>query len=386
MKKVWPSGDFSIGRINPPKGDKKAHPLGGIQRDGAVLVIPGREPEPPAAPPELSSLDDGARAKLFCVLEDEGMISEALSLYDGDLQAPLGLSGVINSHNSQPQRKKNCRGSSGITPYQKKLIKSALVILESEVGRKSLSLLTLTLPTLSPDQLELVHKNWAEMSRKFHQELTRALKRHGLPGEVVGVVEVQEKRLKKWGQVCLHWHLVFQGRASRYATWALSPSFVRDLWCRQIEAVIGAPVYRDAATRIEQVRGSLVKELGKYLTKGCKVIKAAQESGQGDRLPNDWTTCSNSLKRRVKAAVRVYYGREVENLFDRRKDLQALGYLKYRDVAFEVKDALGNRIRDVVIGCAGYLATDQWEELLFEPPEQLDDFIQNQLRKAVKAG
>lgn len=379
---VWPSGDYSIGYSKPPKTDKGDHPLGGIQRDAFGIAWLNR-PLPDNAK-DLSLKD---WVFLFEAFESMGRYDLASNAVAGmgstaDPENPMGLSVVSNSPISPPQRKIR-QGLSGITTYQKRLIKSAGALLERGGSQGDLTLLTCTLPNISEEENERVCKNWAKLIKSFTKELNRELERFNLPGQVVGVTEIQEKRLSKWGQVCPHLHIVFKGRINRYSDWAISKERAAELWNHQIELLIGREIYGQATTRIEKPRKSLKAELGKYLTKGSKLIRHIMELGKTELLPSAWVTCTLSLRKQVKQAIKKLSNPAINNLFDRRKELQSVGVMRYRDIEVDVGD--DRHSRTIVVGCAGYLQIENWRSLLFESREELDNFIIYLLEKRDKS-
>jgi hypothetical protein len=378
---VWPSGDVSIGYSHPPVTDKAAHPLEGIVKDAWGIAFVNRQ-----LPDNGADLSVSQWLKLFDFfvnIKRHDLASACIEAADGtvDPENPLGLSVVSNSPNSQPERKIR-RGLGGITTYQKRLTKSAGTILERQAGRGNLSFYTCTLPNICPDDLELIAQNWAKLTKSFCKELGRALERSGLPAMVVGVTEIQEKRLTRWGQICPHLHLVFQGRRNKFSAWAIDTNLATDLWNRQIELVIGKPFDGRATTRIEKPRKSMKAELGKYLTKGTNIINSIVEAGKIHLLPTCWVVCSLSLRRQVKREIRQFKNSAVENIFDRRSELQSIGVLRFRDILIQPDADPGGR--EFCIGCAGYFVIENWRELLKPSRDELDAWILGRIEQRVR--
>lgn len=138
---------------------------------------------------------------------------------DGDPKL-IGSSNRLNSHTtSEPGKcdriKRARRGQKGLTPHGKMLVKNAASYLEKRHGKKNLSFLTVTIPSVSAEESKQISRCWSEIVRKFQQSITRHLSRQGLPPLVVGVTEVQEKRFERDGVLGLHLHLVFVGKRPR---------------------------------------------------------------------------------------------------------------------------------------------------------------------------
>lgn len=214
--------------------------------------------------------------------------------------APLDSSIVSKSH-----RESVARGQEGISAYGKKLVRNAALRLEKEAGVKNLSFLTLTIPGLGASGALSVCENWGEIVRIFQQKLKRLLQSYGLPGEIVGVTEVQEKRFAASNVVALHLHLLFQGRKC-YQTWAIRPGQVRAAWKSVLRKFIDddeGNLYWDACENLVPVRLSAVGYLGKYMSKGVKTCDKVRKVFPEIVLPKCWYICTNTLRRRVKQCV-----------------------------------------------------------------------------------
>jgi hypothetical protein len=239
------------------------------------------------------------------------ILAERISgLVSADSDLPMGLSDATNCHtNGQQERiiengqqnqgfqKRAKRGSKGITPYAKRSIRSCGVLLEENLGRKNLAFVTCTLPSLTESQNKQVCENWRPITRNFFQSLTRMLERKNLSTDYVQVTEIQEKRFTQWGQVCPHLHFVCQSRLHSREGWRISPADIQFLWQRALETCLDVSLDCRYATRIENPRKSLAAELGKYLSKGGKMIRQIVDRGLGELLPSSWHGASRSLKR-----------------------------------------------------------------------------------------
>lgn len=208
---------------------------------------------------------------------------------------PLGLSPLPKNHKASP------RGQKGISAHGKRLIRNACHRIEIEVDKSLLTFATFTLPDVSTEESLFIGENWGEIQRVFVQKLTRALKKEGLPGEVVGAVEIQEKRFDRDDILSLHLHLVFKGR-NKGETWGITPSEYNDLW----KSVLQGYLFRSVETydwravhNVQRVKKSVEGYLGKYVTKGVKSMSRVVERFGSGCLPSHWYSCTNSLRRRV---------------------------------------------------------------------------------------
>lgn len=250
------------------------------------------------------------------------------------------------------------RGSKGLSASSRRAVRSCAVLLEEMYGLDCLSLGTCTIPPVSPSELASLCSQMPHVIRVFMQRLTRVLERSGLSKDYVAVVEIQEKRYRSWGQVYPHIHFVFQGRASRWHDWAVTPSDLRAMWSDALSLVLGRSVDCGAATRIEKPRKSLRKELGKYLTKGGKLIEDIIAAGLGDHLPSTWRYQSASL-RDAEKSLRVELLGEVPRILWQNLDrYQAAGLLWYRLVEVDLVDPATGYRRKVCVGVAGRFIHD----------------------------
>lgn len=318
--RVYPSLDFTLGANTAPRRDsekcgtefeKDSYRDGIYQR--ALIQIKNNDfvNQRAIAAAAQGNLGEDKAIALFNAYEEKylkakecGDIAasqEAINQIEALMKAPslLGLSVAINSHSTPRAR----RGLNGISPYAKRMVRSGLALLERHHGRKCLTLGTCTLPALSPDEMEAVCSNWAELVRQFFQQVTRELERRDLPGEYVQVTEIQEKRFSRLSEVGLHLHWVIPGRKHRSLQWAFSPGEIRSIWARLLFNMIGREVDCAAATRIEAPRSSLAQELGKYLSKGVGAIQAVVKAGKESQLPSSWWGASLPLKREIKSEI-----------------------------------------------------------------------------------
>ena len=368
---IWPSSDFSVGRAVPPKSDGAEHPLGGVFRDesGYFRDIARTEGEwhPEAALDTAQRMMDWADACGDEPVRSRRLASAALEMakhaedgtvpqcdrrdYLREAGAPgsLGLSAVINSRSlrKQPGRKAGKpaarRGSKGFGTYGKRMTRSGTGLLDEHYGRRCLTFGTATLPPCSDEEHKLIALNWAKIQNRFMEKICRKLRRCGLKPEYVVVTEIQEKRWERWGQCGLHLHWVCPGKANPWSHWAISPSEVARMWGETLAAVVGHPVDASKATRVEVPRKGLMGELSKYMSKGCKVVKAVVDAGRGDELPTAWWGMSRDLKREVKSKTERFSSDVAEWLIDNADILRRkkLVWFRHIYVTFDVNHETG---------------------------------------------
>jgi hypothetical protein len=126
------------------------------------------------------------------------------------------------------------------------------------------------------------------LTRQFIQEFSREIKRSGNKASWVGCTEIQEKRFKKHGEVAPHLHIVYHAHNGDYQ-WFITADKIRAIWKRILENKIGEWFEQDvevdtkAAIDTKTVRKDAGAYLGKYLSKGGKVVKEMVDKGLAER-------------------------------------------------------------------------------------------------------
>jgi len=278
-------------------------------------------------------------------------------LVDGDdlTVTPLGLSDAINCHNGGRKKGQECakRGSKGISTAQRRLVSNCCYLLEEKYGKDCLGLMTLTLPAFANfADLLLICSNWADLIRKFIQELKRILKRRGFPESMVWTTEIQEDRYRDSGTVAPHLHLIYVGKRHRYdKQWAISKVEVRSLWERILGNLLDRPITCQAATRVERPRKSLKAEMGKYMSKGGKVIRDIIDDGKGDQLPSNYGGATDNLRNAYKKRIVVYRGYEALKFIDNLETMKQAGLLFYKPIIIYA----ANLGKEITVGFVGWI-------------------------------
>lgn len=181
------------------------------------------------------------------------------------------------------------------------MVRNACKLMQDRVGRNQLSFWTVTLPDVSKRDSETIAENWADIVRVLMQRLRRRLRREGLPGELVGVAEVQAKRFARSGVLCLHLHVVFQGR-HRFRSWSIEPSDFDLMWqetlAPYLERTQNEYDWR-AASNVQRVKRSAEGYLGKYMSKGKDDCRLYREHGYTGVFPSSWYSVSSALRKGV---------------------------------------------------------------------------------------
>lgn len=236
--------------------------------------------------------------------------------YIQDLEAkikgspPLGLSNARNL-----RRPKITRGLKGMTGQQRLRVRCGATYLQQEFGNKYLSFFTGTLPRLT---IPCTKEEWKLIVKYWRDKMTESLTHMGLPPYIVGCVEIQTRRLRKYGELCLHLHAVFPNRLPM-KSWALSLQSLQQVWNDCLMIVLGESRIigsLKSTTNVQRVKRSAAGYLGKYMSKSHKEIKALVSDGFGEQLPSSWNLITRPLLKKVREAEIRFTGKDAEDLLE----------------------------------------------------------------------
>lgn len=277
--RIWPNGEFSLGYV--PELEEVD------QYKDAYLHGRAQEMEGDALDEYLQGLD---------LWEDE--VWSADSLHGQPCEGSLTLSNALNSH-KPPERAKY--GLKGLTARGRKMIRSGAFLLEDKLGKDDVVMVTLTVPTLSREGRLAVAKQWGVLVNRLVQYLSRTLLSQGRPAAIVGCVEVQTGRLKKYRQGYLHLHLVAPAHSNKGRFWAIEAGELRAWWQAALERVIGSTLPHMPRIETAIVETSVEAYLAKYLSKGEGDEMAAfiEDLGE-DAVPGQWWFCSAPMREKIE--------------------------------------------------------------------------------------
>lgn len=269
--KIYPSGRFSLAWSgSKPKKPKDLERNYGCE--SAVWNLSQKDEFPRIASP---------RSEVACLSELPRIGTEVLP--------------DLGSSDSAISRKRAKRGSRGITPRQSDLVRWGLKSLEVREGKDKLSFLTLTIPSVSDEYLELIQRGWSEIVRRVVEEIKRLLLRRGIETPIIGCTEIQEKRSNAESRVIPHLHLVFVGRSSKRSNWAVKPTEFRQIFRRVVESICGVSDYSYVSCEnVQRVKLSAYRYLSKYLSKGSRSSLSSRPDIKW--FPHSWVVVSRSIR------------------------------------------------------------------------------------------
>jgi len=235
----------------------------------------------------------------------------------------LGLSMPVKSHKPPIASETRERSGKIQTTYSKRMVRNCVARLERLYGKENLAFVTYTVPDFAPEDMEALRSGIAQVVRRLRQSIERDLSRAGIKPEVVYVIEIHSERYERTGEIVPHLHFVFQSRKTRYHPYAISKQRNTELWNRAVSNVLGHAIEMPWGARIEQVKKSAERYMAKYMSKSGKFAQEIIKKGQDTQLPKQWWGASFSLRRWVKAHIRLLSDKDEKFIKENYKEFKA---------------------------------------------------------------
>lgn len=209
---------------------------------------------------------------------------------------PLGLVGLSN-FTARAER-----GSNGISRQSARMVRNAAYLVQERWGAKHLSFVTLTLPSVTPQESVQLSQVWHRIVDNLREAILDRLEKAGLPRVLVGVTEIQSSRLEKTSVLGLHLHLLFVGRHA-YGSWQITTEEIDALWQKIVTNQCPGNWDFSKACQMKMVKNSAAGYLGKYMSKGAVATALVREQCIGACVPKAWHTMTRTLLRWVKSRI-----------------------------------------------------------------------------------
>jgi hypothetical protein len=216
-------------------------------------------------------------------------------------------------------------GKHGITRRGRKTVKCASLLLEEKYGKERLGFVTCTLPAFGRIIQRTLISRWGCVVRRFFQKIRRQLKKLRKPLYYVSVTEIQERRFAKTGIPVPHLHFVYVCKDSRY-----KPYWLYICQIHRAFNVAIAEVLRDIGKNTEidvedaltltgsvhaaRVQRSSAAYLGKYMSKGSKVLKSMTDAGYVE-FPRQWWSTDMYTRKLYKKSLKPLSSNACKLLF-----------------------------------------------------------------------
>ena len=256
------------------------------------------------------------------------------------------------------QEKRGVYGKHGITNFGRRFVKNACILLEQRYGIRRLGFATATLPDMDEDTCRAINGSISDITRRFYQKIRRKYQKRGCEFIYVGCVEVQEKRFRNTSIPAIHLHFVYLAKNRVHSGYTCNTSDFYTAWNESVNEVLKLNGYKEimgigrhiGSVKVEPIRTSAAAYIGKYLSKGIKVVEAMQEKGFTE-LPKQWWTASMQCKKMFKESLIHLKTKECEAIFYGLEHLLHEGLLTW---ASFVDILIGDRY--VRIGCVGTMS------------------------------
>lgn len=265
-----------------------------------------------------------------------------------DALSELGLSSLPNSRNQELtsnhqadlpslpsglEKPKKDYGRNGITSKGRLRVRDGATILENKYGRRALTFATVTLPAMPDNCLQEICQQWGNYVNRLVEEIKRELARHNAPLEIIYCTEIQENRYKTYGQIAPHLHLLWYAyerdiHGASIGRYAISADKLREINQRVINRII--PDYQinvSASVDVQKVKKSAANYLGKYMSKGGKVVEQIKKDGNADQLPRSWWGVTKELRQEIIKSIIKVTGNIAKNLFYHTEKLEKMGII-----------------------------------------------------------
>lgn len=225
------------------------------------------------------------------------------------------LDGVAHSRkfNKSPKlsQKRGKYGGNGITGFGRRVVKNGAILLERKYGVGRLGFVTATIPNFDSETIRMVSTNWALVVKRFFQKIKRHLEKKVQPLEIVCCSEIQEKRFRKYGDVAPHLHFIYVCKTRAHEKkFSIIAHTLRRYWRESMSQVIelkggkvNTQVSFNSSINAQVIKKSAANYLGKYMSKGGKIIEELQEKGLADHLPSQWWTASKLMKKMFRESI-----------------------------------------------------------------------------------
>ena len=275
-----------------------------------------------------------------------GMVTRVEEIFSSNMSdqvskgkgANLGLSNVRNSDTKNPSPPKgregrvSRRGSNGITQFGRRRVIDAVTILEQTYGRKRLGFGTLTIPSMDNEAMAVINRYWHTCVESFQRYFRRHFEKIGVPSLLVGVTEVQMKRLENHGQFANHYHFVYPAK-DKNGGYYVSPNWVREVWGNVLNTVLrkyysDVPLEMGSSVDLQMMKKSAKNYLSKYISKGKDDVEKLISKGYQSFLPRQWWGMTKAMRDEIKMTVINISSENCYFLLQNYDELKKMGVVK----------------------------------------------------------
>lgn len=129
--------------------------------------------------------------------------------------------------------------------------------------------------------------------------------RVGASPDYAASTEIQPDRWCQRGEVGLHLHFVYHCRKRGKLPWHVCADMVREVWQRLLanELHVCADMIPLPRCELSVVRKSAAGYIGKYMSKGVKIVSQVSQAGKDCYLPKQWWSLGSGIRYLLKRAI-----------------------------------------------------------------------------------
>lgn len=210
----------------------------------------------------------------------------------------IELTTISNYH--RPYRKVKTRRE--ITNKNRRRVESSVLLMERKNGKKSMALLTLTIPNLPKEDLTKIAENFGEVKRRVIQKIKRIIEpRSGAPMEYVYRTEIQEERYKERDELAYHLHIEFRSRdLVKHKGYFIDADEIRESWGQALSEVLEYEIPKGqlgASIDVSTIRKSGAQYLAKVGNNSKEILEDIIEKYGKKAIPGQWWGRSECVKK-----------------------------------------------------------------------------------------
>lgn len=235
--------------------------------------------------------------------------------------------GVRSPAKSETTPPRGRYGLNGLTGSGRREIWRSLKLLEEH--RSQLFFWTITLPDQALEEIA-AGGGWSAFQDRVRKELVRLLLDRMGEALVVGVAEVQPKRLRNHGTYAPHLHVAFVGRRHGWSRWAFDHADLDRIIVSAAMTAGASSFEPKAAGNVAPVRASVCAYMAKYMTKGSQRVDVCL--ALMSLVPRQWWFRSTAMLRWVRKHVTPICLRFLSWVHEHRFPLEEARLIRHRQV------------------------------------------------------
>ncbi|NQZ79291.1 MAG: hypothetical protein HRT61_24700 [Ekhidna sp.] len=182
------------------------------------------------------------------------------------------------------------------------------------------------------EAMAVINRYWHTCVESFQRYFRRHFEKIGVPSLLVGVTEVQMKRLENHGQFANHYHFVYPAK-DKNGGYYVSPNWVREVWGNVLNTVLkkyysDVPLEMGSSVDLQMMKKSAKNYLSKYISKGKDDVEKLISKGYQSFLPRQWWGMTKAMRDEIKMTVINISSENCYFLLQNYDELKKMGVVK----------------------------------------------------------